>query len=153
MAGELVRFRRVLQVRETEREISQSELAVKMREEESILERLDIIQSAKEIAMDEFCSGKPRVISPQELWFERQNLDIMEKKIDAGQQELENCRVEIEEKKNVLMEKHRNVRLMEGYVGRLRQLEDKKIIKAEQANLDDITAMRYMRGINGGMNS
>ena len=41
MAGELKRFKRVLHVREVEREITESELAVKMREEESILTRLN----------------------------------------------------------------------------------------------------------------
>ena len=147
MASELVRFRRVLHVREVEREVTQSELAVKLLEEETIKERIDSMREKRDSALRDFCADTNRVVSPQELWFERQNLDVMEQSLDVGKQELEHCRAEIEETKTMLLEKHRNVQLMEGYVDKLKVRNDKKILLEEQNNLDDITAMRYLRNM------
>lgn len=150
MSNELVRFKRVLRVREVEREVSQGELAVKLQEEEDLLERMDLMTTKRDDALSAFCSDKTRVISPQELWFERQNLEIMEKKIDAGRQELADCRVAIEEKKSELLEKHKNVQLMEGFCEKLLERENKKMRKTEQDRLDDIAAIRYLRNLCGG---
>ena len=150
MANELIRFRRVLRVREVEREITQGELAVKLQEEETILEKLNTIQASRDDALADFCSDREELVSPQQMWFERQNLDIMERHLDTNKKELETCRVEIEEKKTVLLERHQNVQIMERYVCKLKERKDKKEIDAEQNNLDDITAMRYLRNMRGG---
>lgn len=147
MASELVRFKRVLHVREVEREVTQSELAVRLLEEETIVERINDMREKRDDALRDFCSDTNRVVSPQELWFERQNLDVMEQNLDVGKQELAHCRAEIEETKTVLLEKHRNVQLMEGYVDKLKVRNDKRILHEEQNNLDDITAMRYLRNM------
>ncbi len=147
MASDVVRFKRVLRVREVERDISQSELAAKMAEEERILRGVNEIQEKKESALAEFCSGQERVVSPQQLWFERQSLDVMEKKLDSEKTKLQSCRVEIEEQKNDLLEKHRNVQLMGKHVDKLKARDFKKAIDTEQNNLDDITAMRYLRNM------
>ncbi len=84
MAGEVKRFKRVLHVREVEREITQGELAEHMREESNILQRLDVIQTERDRALDDFCSGRDAVISPQQMWFERQNIDVIERTLDSG---------------------------------------------------------------------
>ncbi|MDR1943324.1 MAG: hypothetical protein LBQ19_00725, partial [Synergistaceae bacterium] len=115
MADELKRFKRVLHVREVEREITQGELAEKMREEEFILGRMNSIKEKRDDALASFCSERG-VVSLQQLWFERQSLDVMEKNLDANRQELDLCRAEIEETKTVLLERHRNVELMERFV-------------------------------------
>jgi flagellar export protein FliJ len=148
MANELNRFRRVLHVREVEREITQGELAVKMREEESILDRLNRIKATHDSALEDFCSGRDCLISPQQLWFERQNLDLIEKRLDEDKHELEDCRARIEETKGVLLENHRNVQIMEHFVDKLKVRDDKKTIGDEQNNLDDINSMRYRRNMN-----
>jgi flagellar export protein FliJ len=148
MAGELKRFKKVLHVREVERDITQGELALKVREEESILTRLNEIEARRDDALADFCSEKG-IVSPQQLWFERQSLDVMEKKLDMNKHELACCRAEIEETKTVLLERHRNVQLMEHFVGRLTERDAKKAIDAEQNNLDDITTMRHGRIFKG----
>jgi flagellar export protein FliJ len=145
MADDLKRFRKVLHVREVEREITQGELAVKLNEEETILDRVNAITARRDDALAEFCSAKDGLVSPQQLWFERQNLDVIEKKLDMDKQELELCRADIEETKTVLLERHRNVQLMEKYVDKLKTRESKRAITAEQNNLDDITTMRFPR--------
>ncbi|MDR1514092.1 MAG: flagellar FliJ family protein [Synergistaceae bacterium] len=148
MSGELKRFKRVLHIREEERELTQWELSVRMREEESILTKMSEIEAKRDDAMADFCAEKG-VVSPQQLWFERQNLDVMEKKLNLNKQELECCRVQIEETKTELIEKHRSVQLMERYVDKLKDREDKKVLNAEQNNLDDINTMRFHRDFTG----
>lgn len=150
MAGQVVRFKRVLRVREVERELTQSELAQKLREEETICNTIDTMTAKRDDALSDFCSGSERILSPQQLWFERQNLEVMEKELNVAGQVLELCRSQIEETKVELLEKHRNVQLMERYVGRLKEQEEKKILAEEQKNLDDITSMRYLRNLRGG---
>lgn len=147
MAGEVVRFKRVLHVREVERDISQSELAAKLAEEETILRGLNETEQEKESALADFCSPQERLVSPQQMWFERQNLDLMEEKIDSQKADLQDCRVKIEEKKSDLLEKHRNVQLMGKHVDKLKMKDMKKNLDAEQSNLDDVTAMRYLHGL------
>lgn len=143
MAAEVKRFSRVLQVREMEREITQSELAAHMQEESTILNKLNDMQAKRDRALDTFCTGGG-VVSPQQLWFERQNIDIIERSLDTGKQELESCRQRIEETKGVLVEKHRNVQLMEKHLEKL-MIRDRKIMQAgEQNDLDDITSMRFL---------
>lgn len=147
MGNEVARFKRVLHIRETERDISQSGLAAKEAEEEAILKGLNATREKKENALAEFCSGEERVISRQQLWFERQNLDIIDQDLDSQNACLEHCRHEIEEKKDELLERHRIVQLMDKYVDKLKARDFKKALAAEQNNLDDITAMRYLRGM------
>jgi flagellar export protein FliJ len=151
MANQLVRFKRVLHVREVERDITQGELAVKIKEEEVIQERINEIEASRDDALADFCAGRDCVISPQQLWFERQNLEIMEKKLNNNRQELADCRCEIEEKKVVLVQKHQNVQIMERYVEKLDESDHRKAIASEQSNLDDITSMRFLWGAGGRM--
>ena len=150
MADDLVRFQRVLHVREVERELTQIELTEKMGVEERIEKRITEIREEKEGALCAFCSGKDRLFSPQELWFERQNLDVIEKHLDESHYQLKKCRVEIENTKEVLLERHRDFRLMEQYVDKVKERIHQQKLVVEQNGLDDITTMRYLRRIRGG---
>lgn len=150
MADDLVRFQRVLHVREVERELTQIELTEKMGVEERIEKRITEIREEKEGALCAFCSGKDRLFSPQELWFERQNLDVIEKHLDENNYQLKKCRVEIEKTKEVLLERHRDFRLMEQYVDKVKERIHQQKLVVEQNGLDDITTMRYLRRIRGG---
>lgn len=150
MAGEVKRFSKVLHVREMERDITQSELAEKLAEESDIMKRIDAIAAKRESALQDFCAGSGAIVSPQQLWFERQSIDMMDKTITVEREELASCRRKIEETKDVLVEKHRNVQLMERHVDKLRKRDQKLMIAAEQVNLDDISSMRFLMSRRGG---
>lgn len=150
MAGEVKRFQKVLHVREVERSITQGELAEKIREESNILEKLDAMNERRERALTDFCSDHGTLISPQQLWFERQSIDLMDRTIDTEKKELETCRRQIEETKDQLVEKHRNVQLMERHVDKLLTRDRKLMLTAEQNVLDDITSIRYLIARRGG---
>jgi flagellar export protein FliJ len=146
MGREVVRFRKVLHVRTIEREITQSELAGRLQEEGLILDKLNEMKALHDNAMSDFCGGRGEAVSLQQLWFERQSIDVMEQNLNDGRQELETCRYRIEETKAELLAKHQNVQLMERYVDRLKERAAKELIDQEQKNLDDITSMRYLLG-------
>ena len=146
MSKEVVRFNKVLHVREIERGITQTELAGRLLEEGAIVGRINEMETKRDSALDDFCATRVETISPMELWWERQNIDLMERKLSNDRQELETCRVKIEETRTELVERHQNVQLMERYVGRLKDKANKAMIDAEQKNLDVITSMRYRAG-------
>ena len=150
MAGEVYRFKRVLHVREVERSITQTELAEHLQREETISRRVEDLQAAHDSALSDFCSSREEAVSPQQFWLERQSLDVMEKRLDSGKKELETCRHAIEETKEELVEKHRDVQLMARYVDKLKQRDYRKLLATEQSNLDDITSMRYLRARKDG---
>lgn len=151
MTGETRRFKNILHVREVERDITQSELADKMREETSILSRLSTMEATRDRALNEFCSGRETTISPQQLWFERQSIDMLERTLEGGRQELADCRREIEATKGVLVERHRSVQLMEKHVDKLLKRDQKLMMTAEQNVLDDITSIRFLMSRRGGL--
>jgi flagellar export protein FliJ len=147
---EVVRFKRVLHVRTVERDITRSELAERKAEEGAILGRINETENMRDDAVANFCSPSGGAVSPQELWFARQNIDMMERKLADDRNELETCRGKIEETKAELLTRHQNVQLMARYVGRLEEKADKASIDAEQKNLDDIVSMRFKRDTRGG---
>jgi flagellar export protein FliJ len=147
---EVVRFKKVLHVRTVERDITRSELAERMVEEGAILGRINEDENMRDDAVASFCAPSGEAVSPQELWFARQSIDMMERKLADDRHELESCRDKIEETKAELLTRHQNVQLMARYVGRLEEKADKASLDAEQKNLDDIASMRFKRDTRGG---
>ncbi|MDR2780050.1 MAG: flagellar FliJ family protein [Synergistaceae bacterium] len=147
---EVVRFQRVLHVRAVERDITRSELAERMTEEGAIMGRINETENMRDDAVETFCAPSAEAVSPQELWFARQSIDMMERKLAGDRHELETCRDKIEETKAELLTRHQNVQLMARYVGRLEEKADKAALDAEQKNLDDIASMRFKRDTRGG---
>ena len=146
MNKEVVRFNKVLHVREIERGVVQTELAGRLQEEGAIVGRINEMETVRDNALDDFCATREETVSPTQLWFERQNIDMMERKLSDDRQELEVCRVKIEETRVELVSRHQNVQLMERYVDKLKSRAHQAMIKAEQNNLDDITSMRFRSG-------
>ncbi|MDR1965446.1 MAG: flagellar export protein FliJ [Synergistaceae bacterium] len=143
MGKEVARFNKILHVRAVERELTQNELAGRLQEEGAILERINALEEDRDSALADFCAGRGEPVSPQQMWLERQNIDVMESGLCDGRHALEECRFKIEETRAELVEKHQNVQLMERFVDRLKERAHKEMIDLEQKNLDDITSMRY----------
>ncbi|MDR1651292.1 MAG: hypothetical protein LBR87_05850 [Synergistaceae bacterium] len=144
---EVRRFKKVLHIRTVEREITQGELAVRLQEESEILGRISDIENRRDSALADFCAGRDEAVSPQQFWLERQNIDVMERDLSDGRQELDLCRGRIEDTKAELLARHQNVQLMEKYVGRLKERADMEMISEEQKALDDVTSMRYLKNM------
>jgi flagellar export protein FliJ len=149
MNQEVGRFKRVLRVRSVERDVTQGELAEHLQEEGTILDRINTLEGERDSAVTNFC-GEGAIVSPRQLWFERQNIDMMERSLRCGRQELDECRFKIEETKTELLHRHQNVQIMERYIGKLEEKAVKEVISREQKNLDDIASMRFRRDTRGG---
>jgi flagellar export protein FliJ len=153
MNQEVGRFKRVLRVRSAERDVTQGELAEHLQEEGTILDRISTLEGERDSAVINFCAGGGETVSPRQLWFERQNIEMMERSLRCGRQELDECRFRIEETKAELLHRHQNVQIMERYIGKLEERAVREVINREQKNLDDMTSMRFRRDARGGEGS
>ncbi len=149
MQQRIQRFGRILKLRENDRKTEQAILAAERREEDDVLRRLDALGDEKSKALEDFRSNGNRTISRQEIWFQRQSIDVIEKHMDENRENLDEVRGRIVKTEERLVERHRDVRMMESYVDRLRLDERRMLIEAEQTELDDIAVMRYNHAVAG----
>ena len=144
MQRRIGRFQRILRTRQQERDLVQAELVRQQREEEELVQRLDELLREKDRALDDFCRVRPGLLSPRTLWFERQNLDQLERSAGENREALDRCRRDMEETKRRLLERHRNVRILEQYIERLERLRQQGDLLAEQNLLDEISSQRFL---------
>ncbi|WP_352425359.1 flagellar export protein FliJ [Aminomonas paucivorans] len=144
MQKRIHRFQRILKTRQQERDLVQAELVRKQKEEEQLVGRIQQVHQEKECALTDFCRVRTEPLSPQTLWYERQNLDQLERILSDSRERLDVCRQGIEETKHQLLERHRNVRILEQYIERLEQLRQKGDLLAEQNLMDEISSQRFL---------
>ncbi|MCL2010198.1 MAG: flagellar FliJ family protein [Synergistaceae bacterium] len=149
MQQRIQRFNRILKLRENYRQTEQVTLAEEQREEDTVLRRLDSLGKEKLSAVDAFRGETERTVSLQDIWLQRQTIDVIEKHIDSGRENLSDVRRRIAGTEERLMEKHRDVRLMETYVDNLKVNAGITANEAEQVELDDIAVIRYGRTLIG----
>jgi flagellar export protein FliJ len=149
MQERIQRFNRILKLRENYRKTEQIVLAEERREEDSVLRRLDYLDKEKSSAVDVFRGEAERMVSLQEIWLQRQTIEVIDKRIDSGKESLSDVRRRIACTEELLLEKHRDVRLMETYVYRLKTDADKEFYDVEQIELDDVAVNRYGRALIG----
>jgi len=143
MDQRIQRFSRILKLRENYRQTEQIVLAEERREEDVVLRRLDALGGERTQAMDVFRSGEEKILSRQDIWFQRQTIDVIEKHIDKSKENLGDVRRRIAGTEVRLLERHRDVRVMEGYVDHLKTDALKILFDSEQGELDDIAVLRY----------
>ncbi|MDR2180155.1 MAG: flagellar FliJ family protein [Synergistaceae bacterium] len=148
MEQRIQRFSRILKLRENDRQAEQVVLAEERREEDTVLHRLDSLKSEKNQAIEDFVGGGERMVSRQEIWFQRQCIEVIEKHIDQGKENLNDVQRRIAGTENRLLERHRDVRVMEGYVDRLKTDACKAFFDVEQLELDDIAVIRHVRSMS-----
>ena len=147
MQQRIQRFSRILKLRENYRQEEQIILAEEKQEEDTVLNRLDSLSKEKLGAVDVFRSKAERTVSLQEMWLQRQTIEVIEKHISNDNENLRNVRHRIAGTEARLLERHRDVRLMETYVDNLKTDAGKESDNAEQIELDDIGITRYGRAL------
>ena len=147
MQHRIQRFSRILKIRENYRQEEQITLAEERQEEDAALRRLDSLGREKLSAVAAFRGEAERTVSLQEIWFQRQAIEVIEKHIDSGRENLNYVRRKIAGTEERLLERHRDVRLMETYVNNLKMDADKELQDAEQIELDDVGVTRYGRAL------
>ncbi|MDR1874036.1 MAG: hypothetical protein LBQ90_03345 [Synergistaceae bacterium] len=150
MQQRIQRFSRILKLRENDRRTEQTVLAGERREEDEALHRLDVLGHEKMKAMETFSDNRNRACSRMEIWLQRETIDVLEKHIDRGKESLDEVRHRISCTEARLVERHRDVRMMEGYVDRLKDNARHLSFLAEQGELDDMAVVRYARSERHG---
>lgn len=146
MRERINRFNRILRLREDSRRNEQAILAAERREEMDVLNLLSGLQTEKKSALKDFSdSGADKVISCNELWFQRQFIDAIDNDISKGNASLNDVRQRIVGTEARLVERHRDVRIMETYIDHLKEANFKEELTVEQNELDDVATMQFSR--------
>ncbi|MDR2527657.1 MAG: flagellar FliJ family protein [Synergistaceae bacterium] len=147
MRQRIQRFDRILKLRENDRRTEQITLAEERREEETVLRRIDSLGVEKKRAIEDFFGGAEKIVSPQVLWFQRQSIDVIEKRLGETRENLSDVRRRITGTEERLLERHRDARMMESYLDRLKTDARKELMDIEQSELDDIAVTRFNHGL------
>lgn len=145
MQQRIQRFNRILKLREDDRRNEQAILAAERREEMDVLDRLSALEGEKATALKEFSNAGSQGMSATELWFQRQFISAIDTDIVRGKDSLNDVRHRILGTEARLVERHKDVRVMETYIGHLKEADFKERLDAEQIELDDLATMQYAR--------
>lgn len=143
MQQRIQRFNRILKLRENDRKTEQITLSEQKREENEVQHYLQTLGDEKCEALQNFCANEGKSFSCQDLWFRRQAIENLDKRIDAGKEALSEVQFKIAGTETRLVERHKDVRVMESYLDLLKENARKVFFDAEQTELDDIAMMRY----------
>jgi len=144
MFQKINRFTRILKTREKFREEEQIRLRSQKHEEEGIMEKLSFLNTEKKTAFDEFSTvSDGAILSTQEIWFHRQVVDVIDKNINKESISLNLVRKKISDTENRLLEKHRDVRIMDKHIDNLVKSLNTEILLIEQQEVDDMACIRF----------
>ena len=91
------------------------------------------------------CGTPPQLISSTELWFQRQFIDAIDTDIVKGKNNLTEVRNRITNTEARLVERHKDVRIMETYIDHLKEINFQEELGIEQNELDDVATMQFSR--------
>ena len=145
MQQRIARFNRILKIREDSRRNEQAILAAERSEERAVINHITQLENEKTQAIKDFSSTGEKMVSATELWFQRQFIDAIDTDIIKDKNSLSEVRNRITNTEARLVEKHKDVRVMETYIDHLKEINFQQQLEAEQNELDDVATMQYSR--------
>ena len=145
MQQRIAKFNRILKIREDSRKNEQAILAAERSEERAVMDHLTQLESEKSQAIRDFSSAGDKAISATDLWFQRQFIDAINTDIARGQNSLTEVRTRISNTEARLVERHKDVKIMETYIDHLKEANFQEQLGIEQNELDDVATMQYSR--------
>ena len=145
MQQRIAKFNRILKIREDSRRNEQAILASERSEERAVLNHITQLENEKTQAIRDFSTTGEKIISATDLWFQRQFIDAIDTDIHKGQESLKEVRGRIINTEARLVERHKDVKIMETYIGRLKELNFQEELGIEQNELDDVATMQFSR--------
>ena len=145
MQQRIAKFNRILKIREDSRKNEQAVLAAERSEERAVLSHISQLEGEKAQAIKDFSSTGTQAISANDLWFQRQFIDAIDGDIVKGQNSLAEVRTRIVGTEARLVERHRDVRIMETYIDHLKEAYFQEQLGIEQNELDDVATMQFSR--------
>lgn len=148
MQQRIQRFNRLLKIREDNRRAEQAILAAERREERDVMDRITALEGEKTAAIQAF-SGGEKLTTCTDLWFQRQFIAVIDTNINRGKDSLKDVQQRILGTEARLVDRHKDVRIMETYVDHLKAADFKERLDAEQVELDDLATLHYARAHGG----
>ena len=145
MNQRIATFNRILKIREDLRKDEQAILASERNEEREVLNHLTRLENERAQAINDFSQTGTQAISANDLWFQRQFIDAINTDIMQGNAALQDVRTRIVDTEARLVEKHKDVRIMETYIDHLKEADFHEQLNLEQNELDDVATMQYSR--------
>ena len=145
MNQRIATFNRILKIREDLRKDEQAILASERNEEREVLSNLTRLENERAQAINDFSQTGTQAISASDLWFQRQFIDAINTDIMHGNAALDDVRARIVDTEARLVEKHKDVRIMETYIDHLKEADFHEQLNLEQNELDDVATMQYSR--------
>ena len=145
MQQRIARFNRILKIREDSRKNEQAILAAERSEERAVMTHISQLEGEKAQAILDFSSTRTHTISANDLWFQRQFIDAIDTDITRGKTSLAEVRTRIAGTEARLVERHKDVRIMETYIDHLKEENFHEQLNVEQNELDDVATMQYSR--------
>lgn len=145
MNQRIATFNRILKIREDLRKDEQAILASERNEEREVLNHLTRLENERAQAISDFSQTGAQAISANDLWFQRQFIDAINTDIRQGNAALDDVRARIVDTEARLVEKHKDVRIMETYIDHLKEADFHEQLNLEQNELDDVATMQYSR--------
>ena len=109
------------------------------------MNHLTKLESEKNQAIKDFSSVGDKMISANDLWFQRQFIDAIDSDINKGKNALIDVRNRIIGTEARLVERHKDVKIMETYIDHLKELNFQEQLGIEQNELDDVATMQFSR--------
>ena len=145
MQQRIAKFNRILKIREDSRKNEQAILAAERSEERAVMDHLTQLEGEKSQAIKDFSNAGGKAISATDLWFQRQFIDAINTDILRGQNSLTEVRTRISNTEARLVERHKDVKIMETYIDHLKEANFQEQLGIEQNELDDVATMQYSR--------
>ena len=145
MHERIARFNRILKIREDSRKNEQAILAAERSEEREAIAHITQLEGEKKQAISDFSRAGTQAVSATDLWFQRQFIDAINTDIARGQTSLAEVRTRIADTEARLVERHKDVRIMETYIDHLKEADMQEQLGIEQNELDDVATMQYSR--------
>ena len=145
MHERIARFNRILKIREDSRKNEQAILASERSEEREVIAHITQLEGEKKQAISDFSRAGGKAVSATDLWFQRQFIDAINTDITRGQDALSEVRTRIADTEARLVERHKDVRIMETYIDHLKEADMQEQLGIEQNELDDVATMQFSR--------
>ena len=145
MQQRIAKFNRILKIREDSRKNEQAILAAERSEERAVMDHLTQLEGEKSQAIRDFSNAGGKAISATDLWFQRQFIDAINTDVMRGQNSLTEVRTRISNTEARLVERHKDVKIMETYIDHLKEANFQEQLGIEQNELDDVATMQYSR--------
>lgn len=143
MQQRISKFNRILKIRENSRKNEQAILAAERSEEQAVLNHLSQLEGEKAQAIQDFSSTGTHAITANDLWFQRQFIDAIDTDIVKSKNSLADVRTRIVGTEARLVERHRDVRIMETYIDHLKEADFLERLSIEQNELDDVATVQF----------